>query len=121
METEWINSAKFKESFLYKMKKEYEFKIRWNERFIKYFVSNLDTFLDKVYVRYGDDDEYKPTYLTKSVDPKFPEPWQTCLVSFADKEDYLLFMNKLNRLPYPIKKQLTFEVNESAGILDFLD
>jgi hypothetical protein len=60
METEWINSAKFKESFLYKMKKEYEFKIRWNERFIKYFVSNLDTFLDKVYVRYGDDDEYKP-------------------------------------------------------------
>jgi hypothetical protein len=68
-----------------------------------------------------DDDEYKPTYLTKSVDPKFPEPWQTCLVSFADKEDYLLFMNKLNRLPYPIKKQLTFEVNESAGILDFLD
>lgn len=68
-----------------------------------------------------EDEEYKPTYLTKTVDPKFPEQWQTCLVSFATKEDYLLFMTKLNKAPYPVKKQLTFEMNEPAGILDFLE
>lgn len=68
-----------------------------------------------------EDEEYKPTFLTKTVDPKFPEPWQTCLVTFDTKEDYLLFMSKLNKAPYPVKKQLTFEVNEDAGLLSFLD
>lgn len=68
-----------------------------------------------------EEEEYKPTFLTKNIDPKFPESWQTCLVTFDTKEDYLQFMDKLNKAPYPIKKQLTFEVNEPAGILSFLD
>jgi hypothetical protein len=68
-----------------------------------------------------EDEEYQPTYLTKNVDPEFPESWQTCLVSLNTKEDYFLLMEKLNKAPYPIKKQLTFEVNEPAGVLSFLE
>lgn len=65
--------------------------------------------------------QYSPTYSTKEVDPNFPEPWQTCLVSFDSKEEYMTFMKKLNRKPYPIKKQMVFESEESAGILSFMD
>ena len=68
-----------------------------------------------------EENQYNSTYATKDIDPNFPEPWQTCLVSFDSKEDYMEFMNILNRKPYPIKKQMIFESEESVGILSFMD
>lgn len=74
--------------------------------------ANLAEFLGEVY-------EQKPSIKEKTVDPDFPESWQTLIVNFTCFEDYAKFMTKIGSAPLPKLKKFIFSSNKSDTLEDF--
>lgn len=66
----------------------------------------------------GDVDDYKPTVKPKSINPEFPEQWQSLFVNFKCFDDYKDFMLKLGQVPLPKLKELVFTSTPDSTSLD---